>query len=304
MKTVIWVSEQEAIRQGKNEHGNIIVDYDPAKLTQKERDEMARSEMYKAQSEFDNDALWLNKRVYDESGENMADKLPCIGNAYAPEAIIMILQERIALRIQAAQQKTKRTEAVKKEQWAKLEDKVSRLERVNRRLADENEKLKIQTKREQAEESKRVNRERDERAAVQVAKWVGEYGTTSQRERLAENMLPEDEIGLAMQAQVFTPMADWPVYQTIPEGEACVCQYPEDRNVVYDDYKVATKVTAEMYEQLKDIRQRIPNAVITATSHNASCTTCEAGVTRTGFEISVTVGEFTFVREFAEKKSD
>lgn len=78
------------------------------------------------------------------------------------------------------------------------------------RLADEKETQAARAKAEAEAKAQQQREERDFNAARagQLVAWVHNYGTDSQKKRLARNMLPEDEILLGIRNQVFAPIED------------------------------------------------------------------------------------------------
>lgn len=93
----------------------------------------------------------------------------------------------------------------------------------------------------------------------QIATWLNDHGTESQKARFAEGFLPDEELWNAIRDWAFLPLQDLPRYerlkiQDVHHTDDCDMY---DRESCSADYDVndATALTADEYERLKTVRQ-------------------------------------------------
>jgi hypothetical protein len=149
----------------------------------------------------------------------------------------------------------------------------------------------------------------------QIATFVAEHGTQNQKERFAADLLPEGEILGLMEAEAFKPFSGLPLYDVIEDeevratcSESCKCHdsYDSDDSCSIDyDSDDAETLTAEEWEAFKKIQAIKPEAKITLRRHVGKCKDrdCDPAegegiIRRNGFYVKLTIGAFTFNREF------
>jgi len=227
MKARIHIDQEKALKIGNNQSGTIEIDFDPADLTQGQRNELA------------NDWAW-------EAGRGKVFKAGIAGIADL-ETLKKLIDERIANReknnaekkVKAEQDATKIDAAVLK--WIKLPlskriigkglpleyvidpslmpyvygttdmENLTKYAETHPKAATAIAEAKAEAKRLTAEAKRkyeetatrnkaiRIKREAEEKAAaeqrsIQITTWVENNGTPSQKDRLKENLLPRAEI--------------------------------------------------------------------------------------------------------------
>lgn len=158
----------------------------------------------------------------------------------------------------------------------------------------------------EAEEARKEAEEARRRAAkdAQIAAWVAEHGTQNQKERWAAGLLPAREIDKAMEDHAFAPAANLPLFPRIEAGDiehesGCASEWDDDAWDLDCESADAASCTADEFESLKRIRELFPDAEVSIKRHTCSCSKCKADETRSGVFVKLTVGAFTFNREFA-----
>lgn len=140
-----------------------------------------------------------------------------------------------------------------------------------------------------------------ERRTEQLAAWVVEHGTRNQRERLDAGVLPESEIVDAIRAQAFAPLDGEARYKKLKASDVCGGDdYESGYHSVDFDSEDAEELTADEWDYLTALRERMPCAAITVRRHTAECGTCENKITRTGYHVKMCIGELTLSREYGD----
>lgn len=153
-------------------------------------------------------------------------------------------------------------------------------------------------------------REEEKRKEEELAAWVAEFGTESQKARLARKMLPQSEILAARRDQVFAPLAPMPRYAKITLSEV-LDSYAAAGHEFFDGGTLSctvediTEASAEMFQVLLNIEEALPSAVVKLRRHRCVLEESsreqdqESEVVRTSALVTVTVGSYTFSREYA-----
>ena len=157
---------------------------------------------------------------------------------------------------------------------------------------------KARQERHKAEEAAKLEAQRKKKEAI--AEWVAAKGTPSQKERLAENLLPDEEIITAMRDEIFRPLDAFPRYQKIKASDVCTCDYGDYGEYCDCDFWAADKkeATEEEFRKMKQIRTLMPNAVVTLREHGGNSERCDNEFYRSGILVSVNTGAFQFSREY------
>jgi hypothetical protein len=167
--------------------------------------------------------------------------------------------------------------------WMDLEQDLyyMRKKRINQQLENEQKRIKFEKARKKEE---------------QIENWVEEYGTQSQKERLADGLLPYDEIEQAIYEQAFMVFNAFNDYKPIRHNDFC------DRENCLGDFKSewdeADSLTEKEYYTLKKIEAIVPDAEVMLIRHRCWCTGCDEEVKKTGFKVILEVGQFIFSKEF------
>lgn len=156
-----------------------------------------------------------------------------------------------------------------------------------------------------AEAERQAENERRQAAKeAQITQWVAEYGTQNQQERYAAGLLPAREIDQAMEARAFAPAADLVAFRRIEadditHDDGCASEWNDDAWEMKCASEDAETCTAEEFEALKRVRALFPEGTATIKRHTCSCSKCDGTAERSGIYVKLTVGAFTFNREFA-----
>lgn len=169
--------------------------------------------------------------------------------------------------------------------WKNLEDAIDDMRKE--KLSEEKERL------EEAEaEAKK------QRIVEQIAAWVAAHGTKDQKDRLADNLLPKEEIINAIRTQAYVNLDEFPRYKKLKASDFCTCDYEYGDNIYYETEE-ADSLNASDYATLQAIKSAAPkDAQIEPRIHIGKCEDCESTATRIGFMVRITVGEFNFSREY------
>ena len=340
MKARIRVDAKKALKIGNDQSGNIDIVFDPAALTQEQRDELAMDSDYdgngqkvfqvpgtagtadmETMKDLLNKSITLRKernekekqKKLDLITEFMAKKdeecweiVTFIGGrprqwdwksytyqnyleTYAKdlnhkEALTKI--KRIGSVAEAALEKAEAGYKAKKEAEDANREKA-KAEKEKQRTA----KLEAQAAKLKAQDD-------------QIVEWVRKKGTKSQKNRLAENLLPKDEIVNIIRDESYAELKDISRYEKLKASDICTCDQDCDYSYDYGycncEYDVYTKksATSEEYEQLQKIRKLMPQATIELREHEGTSEKCENTVVRTGYMVRIKVGAFEFSREY------
>lgn len=180
---------------------------------------------------------------------------------------------------------------------------------IKRALAEQLEQSRALIEAEQcaidnaAVEAEAAAREEEAKALAlrteQIAAWVRDNGNENQQARFKRNLLPEDEVIDAIREQAYADLESFPRYRKIrgnelPHTDECYQEYALD--CATDD---ATALTAAEFEVGQRIEAVCPGAVFEYVAHRCTCEHCEATLERRSLRVKITVGVFTFTREYA-----
>lgn len=180
------------------------------------------------------------------------------------------------------------------------DEENNRARKEAQRLKTEREKAAEEKKRRETEERKQAEKEAAERRRQALAAWVAERGTPSQKERYAENLLPEEELLASLRQYLFAPLSEFDRYRKLKKDDFCECQYGNG-DVSYEVEK-AESVGPEAFEKVKAIRQAakgIEGAEVTILAHTGTCSECEERITRLSARVQIPFAEDVFSREYA-----
>lgn len=112
---------------------------------------------------------------------------------------------------------------------------------------------------------------RNDSLSTQIAEWVQQNGTDSQKARLAASLLPDDEIIEAIRREALQPLDDFPRYQKLTSSEVrALCNDRTGEDVEFS-CSPATEATDEQFRKLVEISDRIqcmyPDATVTLRRH-------------------------------------
>lgn len=146
-----------------------------------------------------------------------------------------------------------------------------------------------QAAREAEEEYKR-------RKAGQIHQWVLDHGDSNMIGRMEEGLLSEEEVIADIREKAFSSMEEtgWARYSRITAEDFETCH---DEDNVDCEVTELTSLSADEYESLLAFRNVLPDAKITPRLHKCECS--GETIERKSLHIAVTVGVFTFSREYA-----
>ena len=149
-----------------------------------------------------------------------------------------------------------------------------------------------------AEAGRRNDAEKQARIDL-IDAWVAGKGTENQKGRHALGLLPQDEVLDAMRDEVFEALESFPRYEKIKKKDLEHAEYCDIRGITCD-VSDAAALTAEQYDQFAAIQKAAPQGAHSAAlEHECECSECDAKLTRTSARVGVTIGAFTFTREYA-----
>ena len=332
------VDMREAIRQGKSEHGWTVFEIDPAEFTERQRDALATCRM--SYNREDGKSLPSPQEDYTLTeasvplviGEATVETAKRILDACAnridelKEKKRREREERIAKILADPPEKILRTKfgyasldtdmlssVIDDERLtAKIEEAKALAERINEKQQAHDEQRKMldeENKRKEAErkaEKERLAEERRQRRNQQIADWVADNGTENQKGRYALGLLPRKEIIDAMRDEAFSAASGFALYEEITIDQVpCDC-YERQADNLELECNPAQHVTAEQFEIMKGLMFALPNATIKPMENVGYCSGCNkdgepGSIIRISFLASITVGEFTFEREYASE---
>jgi hypothetical protein len=154
------------------------------------------------------------------------------------------------------------------------------------------EQRKLQIQRDDEAKAAKVQAQKD-----QIAQWVQDHGTENQRARMAAGMLPDDEIKRAMRDLAFKPLDKiYGRYARLDPKDVCSCDYsPCEVKFTVED---ATTMTAQQWTQAEEMKKLVTGCTIKLRIHEGAAQDCHAGTRCYSYLVTVTVGEFTFSREY------
>lgn len=131
----------------------------------------------------------------------------------------------------------------------------------------------------------------------QIKEWVSCQGSANQQERFAAGLLPLEEVADAIRDEAFAPLNHLDRYQKITASEVCTCEY-ETCNLSCEVYE--EPLTEHEWDTLKMMRELMgENATVAIKTHSCTTDECDNTIERSAAHVSVTVGAFTFSRQYA-----
>lgn len=325
MKIVIEVGQKEAILAGENVYGLKLVDLDVAKLTNEERQYLARQNTRKYGDEYYiYVAGYACRANEDEAIRVLKDKMQDeIKKAHAAktvheEKIKKILKEGIdgVLDTNWSDTGVKRTDGnrllenlyfVKKDvsdnrlntlyAQAEIEAKKRNKEIIEKKQAE------IEIERKKIESEKKENERKQTEKKEQIGKWVATNGTDNQKKRYELGLLPETEVIDAIRDEAYRLLDGFPRYEKMKASDVCTCEYREDSCKVEYTVEVAETATAEAFEKFEEIlnvsKKIDEKAKCTMMVHIGESEKCEEHEERKSVKVEIAVGAFAFSREYA-----
>lgn len=140
------------------------------------------------------------------------------------------------------------------------------------------------------------------RRRAQIAAWIAEHGTDSQRRRAARKMLPEEEAVSAIRNEAFAPLDALRRYERLKaEDVRAACENDDEEAEVEFRAEDTTEATDVEFARLEEIETVVKGAGLKAVCmlrrHVGICGGCE--IQRASVMVIATVGELTLSREFA-----
>jgi len=176
--------------------------------------------------------------------------------------------------------------------WLNLEDNIDQM------IRDKKIRTNAEEYKREQEALKAEAIAKEQRKVNQIKAWVEANGTENQKLRYKDGFLPDQEIIDAIRAEVYAPLDVFNRYKKLTKSDVCEGEDEYDRHDVSFDVEDAEHLSADQYDALLKIKEAIPTATIEPRIHTAKCDDCETEVTRIGFMVRLTVGDFEFSREY------
>jgi len=343
MKTIIQINKTDALKAGLDNQGDYALDFDPAEVTQEQRDELASSDTTSYNHQHPH--TWIANRAINNNIHAGGVAVPDLA------ALRTLLDARIARRAglvaeaKAADEKTVTKYMARADEdlidlnyplvgapeinykYRAREDFLPAAERLQdaaalariehlktevmpamlagahveweaeqKRIAEVRARNKREAAEKKAAEAAKLRRQAD-----QISAWVAARGTNNQLERQAAGLLPADEIVALIRAEAFLALDGWPRYLKLRASDVCEGYEDYDGTSYHDvdfDADDAETLDADQFDALRDLRTLAPNADVTARIHTGECEECSKTVTRIGYMVRITVGDFDLSREY------
>lgn len=324
----IIVDQAAAIRAGFSQYGSTIIEADPSQLTPAQREELLRCPSveapYDLARQFGGATCFS---PYSLPADSSGRRLPLPPVADASMASLALLLDARPAAIEAAQ--AEKAAALERaiqaaldtppEEWVRADGSVSvpgigyrdeqaahadpriqdRLREVAPLAAARKAEIQAAAERAKARQAaeEQARQAAEARREQQIADWVAEFGTPSQRKRFQADLLPEKEVIDGMRAAAFAPIEHLPRYKKITAAEVIESDgYDDDAEVKFRvfDLEEATEEEFEMMERVSDL---LPAAQMTLREHVGS--SADAEIRRRSLKVTLRVGEFEFSRELA-----
>ena len=167
---------------------------------------------------------------------------------------------------------------------------------VDKATAEAEEAHRIET-----EKCQRVEAERDAKLE-QMAAFVRKHGSANQQARLAEGLLPPEEMTASYADHVFAGAWDWPLEAPIEDADICTCEQWTDEPEYCEidvDGGDAESLTPEEFDALAALRELLPNATIKAQQEVLTTESCHNTVRRRYLRAWHEDGQMMAIRDFA-----
>ena len=336
MRVKVFIDRNVAFLAGKNQHGPMVIDVDPVKLTPEERQALVDFQKYASSDSNADFSLRENQSPPRVS-------LPAIS---CPEDAILQIQALPAAlaEYEAREAQAKEAKRLKEEEEKRI-DELRKDEAVTRFFADPSARAKayvwnnnikttlpgdkdrefpadspivVEIQRRNAadkakeaakEEGERLTKQREEEAKAEFLRgFIAEHGTPSQQERMLAGFLAEEKMLTSVREHFFAPL-DFPQYEKIKHSEICTCD--EDGSGCYDEncklkgnvWKEGFSVSESQYAAFVALRDNVllvyPEATIVLREHECETACCEKKLARLGALVTLVAGPFAINRDFS-----
>ena len=151
-------------------------------------------------------------------------------------------------------------------------------------------------------DEKRAEKAREDDEAATIADWVKKHGTTDQKARAAEGLLPQQDVLDAMRNALFEPLAQFERFKRLQGTDFCRCDWIDEDNIEYEsgEAESASKREYEGYRAIREIARNIQkDAGVELRYHRGECDGCDKSKTRKSVRVTLHHGPFVFSREYA-----
>lgn len=134
-----------------------------------------------------------------------------------------------------------------------------------------------------------------------LANFIENHGSDNQRQRLAAGLLPWQEANDALEAHLYSPLKDFPVYQRFTVEEVCKCVetgFMEEACKPTFKATDATELSAKEWETFAAVKKCVPLATFQLREHRAACAAFVPAEVRRGVIVKFDVDNLKFKREF------
>lgn len=177
------------------------------------------------------------------------------------------------------------------------------------------ERKRIRLEEEEKARAERLAEDELRRAAKreQIAAWISNQGTESQKERYAAGLFPEEEAIKAMEEEAFAVISNqFEPYMRITESDVratcsieCGCHSGYANCSISCESEILESVTDDEWRQIKLISRLKPDAALVALKlhvcncDDSECDSEEGFVQRKSLYVKLQVGAFIFNRDYA-----
>lgn len=333
IKASYEISQKHAILAGRSTWGKVEVEVDPASLTQEQRVELCEcasrgfpanlassidgssyimpdDEQSKLALADPKDAVTivLNHRIAfrQEKKEKKAAERQAKLNEFLTSPVEKFVKEGTTQTVWDGQSTATWTECYASTPWDLPDDPAlkDRIDAVKAEVDRINESRRARAEVVAKEkEAARLVKEAEEQAArerkaAQIAAWVETHGTESQKKRLAADLLPEKEAVDGIRSNAFALLDGFERYSKLRGSDFCECDWTDNGSLDFavEDCDEATEAEFDLLERIQAL---MPDATVTLRCHMGKCDRCEGSDVRKSIRVEMTVGEFTFSREYA-----
>lgn len=337
MKAKIWVDKDAAVIAGVNNYGWYFVEFDPAEFTPEQREELIKSKqddnaylinrgvydsygssvdiMKTAIADFETMKKMLDLRIsikaerkikWDMKAKEKDERDRMEGVEYLKGWMSIPLGERVIHKrgtYSPMLYEVKLDSPTYNKYHQEVPGITEALELAEAECTRKNAESKKQFEQAEREAIERKEREaaakrqKKQDVEAQIAKWVEDYGTLSQVERLAAKLLHQQEIIDAIRNQAYRKLDELPQYVKMKPKDVCACEYGTC-NVTFDVIEKSW-ATEEEFSLMSKIKNLLPGAELELREHYGHADECENTATRIGIMVRLTVGALSFSREYA-----
>ena len=335
MNVKVHIDRAAAIKAGSARYGDVVVQVDPAALTQEQREVLASlderggitdltSQLYNHANDMPprpclsgpDPAAWIDwhiasREVAKSLKEAALAKAKAEADRYVDWAGTRPLDEWVTLAYsewRATYPKSDDRNIQAPPQYSRRDYPTEVIESVHERLAELYDlgRAEAQRRNEQSkqrrEAAEAVMVAAEQRKAEQIANWVRDHMDDNAQGRFKLGLLPTDEVLASLREHVFADLAPFPRYQRIDSDDIDHldgCSEYGDPGMSCET-EAAESLTAEQFTVMASIRESAPEgATVEARVHTCCCDDCEAGIVRFSALVTVPFGELTFSREYS-----